>query len=75
MKPVGPTYAAPDKVLPVFGMFERQTYDNLFLSCCICFCFLHGSLHEMLGQGNFAKAYHARNARTGQEVAIKVMEK
>jgi serine/threonine protein kinase len=29
----------------------------------------------MLGQGNFAKAYHARNARTGQEVAIKVMEK
>ncbi|KAK3163349.1 hypothetical protein QOZ80_1AG0002480 [Eleusine coracana subsp. coracana] len=30
---------------------------------------------KLLGQGNFAKVYHARNVRTGQEVAIKVMEK
>ncbi|KAJ1282091.1 hypothetical protein BS78_03G023200 [Paspalum vaginatum] len=30
---------------------------------------------KLLGQGNFAKVYHARNVRTGDEVAIKVMEK
>jgi serine/threonine protein kinase len=30
---------------------------------------------KLLGQGNFAKVYHAHNVRTGQEVAIKVMEK
>ncbi|KAG2594971.1 putative CBL-interacting protein kinase 13 [Panicum virgatum] len=30
---------------------------------------------KLLGQGNFAKVYHARNVRTGEEVAIKVMEK
>uniref|UniRef100_J3KXH2 non-specific serine/threonine protein kinase n=1 Tax=Oryza brachyantha TaxID=4533 RepID=J3KXH2_ORYBR len=30
---------------------------------------------KLLGQGNFAKVYHARNAATGEEVAIKVMEK
>ncbi|CAO2186128.1 unnamed protein product [Urochloa humidicola] len=30
---------------------------------------------KLLGQGNFAKVYHAWNVRTGEEVAIKVMEK
>ncbi|KAF8714344.1 hypothetical protein HU200_027808 [Digitaria exilis] len=30
---------------------------------------------KLLGQGNFAKVYHARNVLTGDEVAIKVMEK
>jgi serine/threonine protein kinase len=30
---------------------------------------------KLLGQGNFAKVYHARSVRTGEEVAIKVMEK
>uniref|UniRef100_A0A0D9UY34 non-specific serine/threonine protein kinase n=1 Tax=Leersia perrieri TaxID=77586 RepID=A0A0D9UY34_9ORYZ len=30
---------------------------------------------KLLGQGNFAKVYHARNVATGEEVAIKVMEK
>ncbi|CAO2209495.1 unnamed protein product [Urochloa humidicola] len=30
---------------------------------------------KLLGQGNFAKVYQARNVRTGEEVAIKVMEK
>jgi serine/threonine protein kinase len=30
---------------------------------------------KLLGQGNFAKVYHARNVHTGEEVAIKVMEK
>ena len=27
---------------------------------------------KLLGQGNFAKVYHARNVHTGEEVAIKV---
>ncbi|KAG8045640.1 hypothetical protein GUJ93_ZPchr0008g12157 [Zizania palustris] len=30
---------------------------------------------KLLGQGNFAKVYQARNLATGEEVAIKVMEK
>jgi serine/threonine protein kinase len=30
---------------------------------------------RMLGQGNFAKVYHARNLATGQNVAIKVFNK
>lgn len=30
---------------------------------------------RMLGQGNFAKVYHARNIKTGQSVAIKVFNK
>ncbi|KAL1372847.1 hypothetical protein HN51_002913 [Arachis hypogaea] len=30
---------------------------------------------RMLGQGNFAKVYHARNLKTGQSVAIKVLNK
>ncbi|XP_012567989.1 CBL-interacting serine/threonine-protein kinase 20 [Cicer arietinum] len=30
---------------------------------------------RMLGQGNFAKVYHARNLKTGQSVAIKVFNK
>ncbi|MCI84577.1 CBL-interacting serine/threonine-protein kinase 20-like, partial [Trifolium medium] len=30
---------------------------------------------RMLGQGNFAKVYHARNLKTGQNVAIKVCNK
>lgn len=30
---------------------------------------------RMLGQGNFAKVYHARNLETGQSVAIKVFNK
>jgi serine/threonine protein kinase len=30
---------------------------------------------KMLGQGNFAKVYYARNVGTGEEVAIKVIEK
>ncbi|XBI16585.1 putative CBL-interacting protein kinase 13 [Aegilops tauschii subsp. strangulata] len=30
---------------------------------------------RMLGQGNFAKVYQARNVATGEEVAIKVIEK
>lgn len=30
---------------------------------------------KLLGQGNFAKVYHARNVGTGEEVAIKVIEK
>ena len=32
-------------------------------------------LGKMLGQGNFAKVYFARNVVTGEEVAIKVIEK
>ncbi|RDX82355.1 CBL-interacting protein kinase 5, partial [Mucuna pruriens] len=30
---------------------------------------------RLLGQGNFAKVYHARNLKTGQSVAIKVLNK
>lgn len=30
---------------------------------------------RLLGQGTFAKVYHARNIRTGQSVAIKVIDK
>ncbi|OAY82502.1 CBL-interacting serine/threonine-protein kinase 12 [Ananas comosus] len=30
---------------------------------------------KLLGRGNFAKVYHAKNVRTGDEAAIKVMEK
>ena len=30
---------------------------------------------RLLGQGNFAKVYQARNVATGEEVAIKVIEK
>lgn len=30
---------------------------------------------RILGQGNFAKVYHARNLKTGQSVAIKVLNK
>ncbi|KAF2296414.1 hypothetical protein P3X46_014468 [Hevea brasiliensis] len=30
---------------------------------------------RLLGQGNFAKVYYARNLKTGQSVAIKVIEK
>ncbi|XP_045805374.1 CBL-interacting protein kinase 5-like isoform X2 [Trifolium pratense] len=30
---------------------------------------------RMIGQGNFAKVYHARNLKTGQNVAIKVCNK
>lgn len=30
---------------------------------------------HFLGQGNFAKVYHARNLKTGQSVAIKVFNK
>ncbi|XP_042519085.1 CBL-interacting protein kinase 5-like [Macadamia integrifolia] len=30
---------------------------------------------RMLGQGTFAKVYHARNLKTGQNVAIKVIDK
>ena len=30
---------------------------------------------KLLGQGNFAKVYHARNIETGQSVAIKVIDK
>lgn len=32
-------------------------------------------LGRLLGQGNFAKVYHARNLKTGQSVAIKVLNK
>ncbi|KAG9157525.1 hypothetical protein Leryth_010349, partial [Lithospermum erythrorhizon] len=32
-------------------------------------------LGKRLGQGNFAKVYHARNLQTGQSVAIKVIHK
>ncbi|XP_043699068.1 CBL-interacting protein kinase 5-like [Telopea speciosissima] len=32
-------------------------------------------LGRLLGQGTFAKVYHARNLRTGQSVAIKVTDK
>ncbi|GKU91270.1 hypothetical protein SLEP1_g5168 [Rubroshorea leprosula] len=32
-------------------------------------------LGRFLGQGNFAKVYHARNLTTGQSVAIKVIDK
>ncbi|KAJ1402173.1 Serine/threonine-protein kinase, active site [Sesbania bispinosa] len=32
-------------------------------------------LGRFLGQGNFAKVYHARNLKTGQSVAIKVLNK
>lgn len=32
-------------------------------------------LGRMLGQGNFAKVYHARNLASGQSVAIKVIDK
>ena len=30
---------------------------------------------KLLGQGNFAKVYHARNVGTGEEVAIKIVDK
>ncbi|BAT87199.1 hypothetical protein VIGAN_05054300, partial [Vigna angularis var. angularis] len=30
---------------------------------------------RFLGQGNFAKVYHARNLKTGQSVAVKVINK
>lgn len=30
---------------------------------------------RMLGQGTFAKVYHAKNIVTGQSVAIKVIDK
>ncbi|KAJ0977366.1 hypothetical protein J5N97_012840 [Dioscorea zingiberensis] len=30
---------------------------------------------KLLGHGSFAKVYHARNARTGESVAIKVLDK
>ncbi|KAK4487685.1 hypothetical protein RD792_005654 [Penstemon davidsonii] len=30
---------------------------------------------KMLGQGTFAKVYHARNLKTGQSVAIKIIDK
>lgn len=32
-------------------------------------------LGKLLGQGTFAKVYHARNVNTGESVAIKVMDK
>lgn len=32
-------------------------------------------LGRLLGQGTFAKVYHARNTKTGESVAIKVMDK
>lgn len=32
-------------------------------------------LGKLLGQGTFAKVYHARNIKTGESVAIKVMDK
>lgn len=32
-------------------------------------------LGKLLGQGTFAKVYHARNVKTGESVAIKVMDK
>ncbi|KAK4277745.1 hypothetical protein QN277_015695 [Acacia crassicarpa] len=32
-------------------------------------------LGRMLGQGNFAKVYHARDLRTGNSVAIKIIDK
>ncbi|XP_038893616.1 CBL-interacting protein kinase 5 [Benincasa hispida] len=32
-------------------------------------------LGRMLGQGTFAKVYHARNLRSGQSVAIKIIDK
>lgn len=32
-------------------------------------------LGRLLGQGTFAKVYHARNTKTGENVAIKVMDK
>ncbi|CAN1283640.1 CBL-interacting serine/threonine-protein kinase 20 [Linum perenne] len=32
-------------------------------------------LGKLLGKGNFAKVYHARNIQTGQNVAIKVIDK
>merc|ERR1711915_995843 len=32
-------------------------------------------LGKLLGQGTFAKVYHARNTKTGESVAIKVMDK
>ncbi|PON87298.1 Calcium/calmodulin-dependent/calcium-dependent protein kinase [Trema orientale] len=32
-------------------------------------------LGQMLGHGNFAKVYHARNLRSGESVAIKVIDK
>ncbi|KAE8682361.1 CBL-interacting serine/threonine-protein kinase 10 [Hibiscus syriacus] len=32
-------------------------------------------LGRLLGQGNFAKVYHARNIETGQSVAVKVIQK
>lgn len=30
---------------------------------------------KLLGQGNFAKVYHARDLKTGESVAVKVIEK
>ncbi|KAK5818389.1 hypothetical protein PVK06_023325 [Gossypium arboreum] len=38
---------------------------------------LHGKykLGRMLGQGNFAKVYHANNLQTGKNVAMKVVGK
>ncbi|KAL9691957.1 hypothetical protein QQ045_012385 [Rhodiola kirilowii] len=30
---------------------------------------------KLLGQGTFAKVYHARNAQTGEDVAIKIIDK
>jgi len=32
-------------------------------------------LGRLLGQGSFAKVYHARNLETSENVAIKAMEK
>ncbi|CAN0853472.1 CBL-interacting serine/threonine-protein kinase 20 [Linum grandiflorum] len=32
-------------------------------------------LGKLLGKGNFAKVYHARNLQTGQHVAVKVIDK
>ncbi|KAJ1255577.1 hypothetical protein BS78_K185200 [Paspalum vaginatum] len=40
-------------------------------------CLLMGryELRKVLGKGSFAKVYHARNVETGEEVAIKIMDK
>jgi len=32
-------------------------------------------LDRLLGKGSFAKVYHTRNVGTGDEVAIKIMDK